>query len=477
MYTPRTIGSPVSAESTLLAGKLREGRVTLLLGAGFSRGDPTSLPLGHELAQRIYSSFKNGFASEALVGVASDDLLAVADAIASCDNRGLRRLQQYLASSVPLDSAAPNHAHRILVNLVAEELVSEAMTTNYDTCVERAGASLGEPCIVACRIPSEVQMGGAKGRLLKLHGCVTNEVTMLITSEQLRAPDQWVPASLIDASTKDTLVILGINSVAPYVEDTLKRVWAYAKDAESIWIVSPTIDDASWDDLIGEGNASPRIHKTAEEFLDELLSACLQDQFSQLRQIAEALDSDGDSVQNSVAVIEAFIESLGQIPVLGFVMALRAGLTRKETPLAFAISDLGLGVLYVLSLAQLAADAELRVKQVGDRAWLKLDDIVVAFARGRGPMTGGELAEAIESDLTDAKARGLLARDDRVIAIASGFVGQLPGKSLPADILGEPGLENLIDGPDRLSLVWLPLSHLAETRVEVGRQIIEEALR
>lgn len=428
-----------------------------------------------ELAQRIYATFKDGFASGALQEVAPDDLLAVADAIASSNNHGLAILQQYLASSLPFDSAHPNHAHRVLVNLIAERLLSEAMTTNYDTCVERAGASLGEPCIAPCRNPAELQTGGAKGRLLKLHGCVTNETTMLITTEQLRAPDEWVLASVIDASAKDTLVILGINSVAPYVADTLKKVWAYAKDAESIWLVSPTIDP-SWEDLIGPGNQSPRIYKTAEEFLDELLHACLLDQFGKLRQLAEALDSDSDSADEAMALIERFVESLRHLPVLGFLMALRVGVMSKQTPLAFVISDLGLQVLYVLSLLQLATDAQVDVSQVGDRAWLKLNEIIVDFAHGRGPMTGGELVKALESDLRDAKARGLLTPAVRVLAIASGFVGPLPGKSLPTDILGEPGLENLIDGPDRLSLIWLPLSRLAATRPSEGGPILEEAL-
>lgn len=475
MHNPHTFASPVSAELAFLAGKLKQRRVILLLGAGVSRGDPSSLPLAPELAQRIYTAFKDGFAAQELKDVPSDNLPAVADAIASYGDHALRAIRQYLASEVNFDSAQPNHAHRVLVSFFAEGLMSEAMTTNYDTCVERAGASLGEPCIAPCRSPNELQTGGEKGRLLKLHGCVTDEATILITTKELEAPDEWILASVVDASAKDTLVIVGINSVAPYVEHTLKKVWAYAEKADSVWIVSPSIDP-SWDDIIGPGNESPRINATAEGFLDELLHGCLNAQLGKLRQLAEALDANNRQDPVAVDVIGAFVASLGDVPVLAFVMALRSGLVSTHGPLAFVISDLGLQVLYALSLVQLATGAKIEVNQVGDRAWLQLDKIVVNFAHGTGPMTGAALVDAIEGDLRDAKARGLLAASVHVLAIASGFVGPLPGGSLPPDIVGDPGPENIIDGPDRVTLGWLSLSQLATVSPSAGSRVVSEAL-
>jgi hypothetical protein len=184
--------------------------------------------------------------------------------------------------------------------------------------------------------------------------------------------------------------------------------------------------------------------------------------------------SGGDAGNLTIAL--HLIDSIQGVPVLALLMALRSGVTAKQTPFSAVVSDLGIQVLYALALLQNATEAAIQVQQVGDRAWVKLADRIVNFAHGREATTAVSLVRTIETDLRDAKARGLLAPETPIVAVASGFMGPLPTKSLPPDILGDPGTTNLIDGPDRLDVVWISLPELTNRTAVEARTMVLAAL-
>ena len=180
MYRPQAVGAPIGGDVELLVDRLMVHRVTLLLGAGVSVGEPTRLPLGPQVASGLYARFIGGIGQDALRGVDKWDLLAVADAVAAVDPAGTELLQGAL-TDFPFDSAEPNYGHRVMALLFAEKLIAVALTLNYDSCIERAAYRFSLT-IQVCRKASDMQLGRDKGRLVKLHGCISDASTMLITS-------------------------------------------------------------------------------------------------------------------------------------------------------------------------------------------------------------------------------------------------------------------------------------------------------
>ena len=289
MHQPKSMRTQVPAEVYLLRAKLADQRVTILVGAGFSKGDPSALPVAEELAQHLNNRFRLLFPT-ALESVKPTDLLAVAEAVAAAHDDGLRLMQQELASSgMRLDTASPNYAHRALALLFSEGLVRAVLSTNYATCVERAAASSACPLHV-CRDATEMQAGGGRPKYVKLHGCVLLETSMRLTQAQLDSPSDWALTEVMQAVQSNAFVIIGISSVAPYIRTTLERVWDYAKSAESVWIVSPHVDHAAWESILGAGNAARMLDRTAESFLDDVLRSCVLNQFIELTNLADRLD-------------------------------------------------------------------------------------------------------------------------------------------------------------------------------------------
>jgi hypothetical protein len=111
-------------------------------GAGVSAAAPTSLPGATTLARLIADALRDQIP---LDGVDSDDLLAVAEAVAA-QPLGTDLLRQTILAVADLRSATVNYAHEVLGLLLCEGAAT-VFETNYDDCIER-GAHPERPIVV-----------------------------------------------------------------------------------------------------------------------------------------------------------------------------------------------------------------------------------------------------------------------------------------------------------------------------------------
>ncbi len=187
MHIPRAAGEPVAPAVAALGALAADGSLVLCAGAGLSKADPTSLPLGWELAEIVYDQLADRLGEDALAGADRRDLLAVADTIEALQG-GAALLQAALREAANYTGAQPNYGHRALAVLLLEGAV-EVISTNYDDCIERAGGPFGRLQIIVTDADS-VQVRGPA--ILKIHGCATRDGSLLASTKQLEDPPTWV---------------------------------------------------------------------------------------------------------------------------------------------------------------------------------------------------------------------------------------------------------------------------------------------
>ena len=408
----------------------------------------------------LYGRFIGGIGRDTLQGVDEWDLLAVADAVAAADPAGTELLQDAL-TGFPFDRADPNYGHRVIALLFAEKLIAIALTLNYDSCIERAAYRFSLT-IQVCRRASDMQLGRDKGRLVKLHGCISDASTMLITSEQLVRPSEWALAEVMAAVAEDAVVIVGIGSVAPYMRHTLEQVRDYAARAQSVWIVAPTIDDASWDAMLGAGNRAHKVPVPSEKFFDDVLRACIGRQLGELRRRATEMDDAASATLGSGGTYSLaatrLIGVLDRCTAEDLTLYFRKSATLSDVPAAYATSEVTVRALVALALIQEALGATAEVARIADEVSIRVGDVYIEFALLHQPHTGSEVSRRIEDRLIAVRGEASLPDLSKpVLVLAYGHLGRLPSNGAPGDIVGPTLGDSLINGPEALDVRWLDL--------------------
>lgn len=152
-----------------LAGHARRRDLVLFVGAGASMG--AGLPSWSELLDQL----ARGAAKLGDADVAQLERLDARDAGAVLQHK--LGGKQALASAIC--ARVTTHQVALLHQLLASLPISEAVTTNYDVCLETAFADAGRPMRV---LPRE-SVGGARRWLVKLHGSVDHAERIVLSRE------------------------------------------------------------------------------------------------------------------------------------------------------------------------------------------------------------------------------------------------------------------------------------------------------
>lgn len=248
---------------------LDRGRVVVYAGAGISVAQPTDLPNGGALAQTIYAKLITAFPS--LNGVDQDDLVAVADAVAALPDGG-DALRQTAARAAEFRTAKPSYGHRVIAYLVLEGVI-DILTTNWDDCIERAGA------------PERLQAVADQGSLtnvvppsvLKVHGCATQPGTLLITTADLQDPPQWAREQTHARLGSAVVIFVGIGDIAGYVRNRIEEAITEVGGTANIRVVSPSIvdgwDASPWSSVAPDLAVEHRIAATSDHFMEQFGAA------------------------------------------------------------------------------------------------------------------------------------------------------------------------------------------------------------
>jgi hypothetical protein len=418
-----------------LVDAAKSERLILYAGAGISLD--ANLPTGAGLSRAIHEHLATMgvmFAGS----VDPDDLLSVADAAESQDG-GLAALQAVAVAAFPFTTARPSLTHRALALLLLEGAI-RLLTTNWDTCVERAAA----PEHMSTVVTSAERMQYQDDSLMKLHGCASRRDTVLLTSQQLTGPPLWAQTEIAAGLSRAIVVFLGIGDVAPYVQVGLNKVVAeLGPESKHVFVVAPKIDErwdeSRWGALLPSLPEPNRWPSTAADFAKGLLGSWVNDAF---RDISKLVSEAG--VRGLEAAFQVLRDVLGAHDPEAVLSWLRRGGYRLRPGDGVAHDDRAGEVLMALAL-HTAMNPIQRLDSAGPSP------------TGAGPVdilfspkltSGTELANEAHQRAEIYRQKGFLGPGDRLTVVCAGHMGPLLGSSsapLPANLVDEED-PNVVSG-------------------------------
>ena len=168
------------------------GRVVLVLGAGCSKEEPTSLPLAGELSAQCYRKLvDDNILAEGEVNDQSD-LSAVAEAVVQKTGKQSALIERFPQGD--FRQAEPNEGYLIMAALLIEGAIADALTLNFDFAARSALAQLGAGSSVSTIRGPEEHTQLAARNLIYLHRDIDSSPDEIIlrTSKLEEAwQDRW----------------------------------------------------------------------------------------------------------------------------------------------------------------------------------------------------------------------------------------------------------------------------------------------
>ena len=222
------------------------GRVVLVLGAGCSSEQPTSLPQSRGLSEECHRQLvADGILKEGEVEN-KGDLSAVAEAVV-CKTGS----QRDLLDRFPPDAfryARPNDGYMLMAALLLEGVLADVLTLNFDFAARTALGQLGAGARVSTvRGPGDHTRLGARN-LIYLHGDIDGDPDSVI----LRTVDLetewrggWGQIITQRALAGPVTVFIGLGSPASVLVDTTRRISAAIDGKASVYVVDPMAHEDS----------------------------------------------------------------------------------------------------------------------------------------------------------------------------------------------------------------------------------------
>ena len=224
------------------------GRVVLVLGAGCSSEEPTSLPLSGRLSEECHRKLVEDGILNAAEVQDKFDLSAVAEAVF-----GKTGSQRDLVVRFPPDafrSAKPNDGYVIMAALLLEGALADTMTLNFDFAPRTALGELGAgPRVSTVRGPEDHAQLGTRN-LIYLHRDIDSDPdTIILRATELETAwrDGWGQVITQRVLSGSVTVFVGLGSPASVLVDTTKRILAALDGNASVYVVDPiAYEDSSF---------------------------------------------------------------------------------------------------------------------------------------------------------------------------------------------------------------------------------------
>ena len=300
---PVSVGPPAYAFE--LAGKAHQQRLAIYAGAGLSREAPTNIPGGLAISRECHQRLEEVLGTDAMDTADPDSLTSVANAAEAIPN-GKEVLKDIVPEVADFTQALSNDGHKLLAHLLLEGGVV-VITTNWDTCIERAGGAELIPTVVSDQDLHDLLTPA----LLKVHGCASKPNTLLVSTKDLTKPPSWVRDVVNERLASSYTVFVGIGDIAEYVTHRFKEARNAVGTEGAIFVVSPRIS-TEWDNTLSDLPRQRRILKKSSQFLDDLGRAYIR---HILNQIGNELSPDSPT-SDAFAVARDAFESNTALEVL-----------------------------------------------------------------------------------------------------------------------------------------------------------------
>lgn len=266
-------------DATQLLEAIAEGRLLLVIGAGLSKAQPSTLPDAAAVAAACAAEYRRKVGTD-LARPLHGDLEAMARHF-----RSVGRFDSlFIGELVPWAAfdRQPNIGHEAIADFLACGVASASVTTNFDTLIEAAAKRLGEPDFRAIVDATDLPHERMHRPLLKLHGCAAIRRDRTVwCREQLADPGiaptmtqfkEWLRPRMRGRD----LMFVGFWSDWEYLCDLLMDVLPTG-ERQHVYLVDPGADSvleakspALWAWAHRSEIVLHRIQESGSEVLDEL---------------------------------------------------------------------------------------------------------------------------------------------------------------------------------------------------------------
>ena len=337
--------------------------------------------------------------------------------------------------------AVPSTTHGALALLLLEGAAA-VMSTNWDTCIERAAPS-GEP--IAAIVTDDDRMSTRGVGLFKVHGCARRPSTALVTSRQLEATPIWASSELSAKLSHASVVFLGIGDVAPYVAKRIEKLVSQMGSADNVSVVSRSIvskwAESEWAKVAPNLAESHKIASSADDFVDGFLRAWVQHCFERLREIAAGLSNP-----DLVVALDELLTTLAADTAPNVLAWLRRSWANKTAGYPAAHDRNSHEVL--LALASWTEGGSIARVPYSGPAQSNKGAIDIHIQPGT---PGPEVAKAARARVAAYRTSGALLPNEPVTVVCAGQIGPLEPSThavLEQSVVATEEAGNIVSGPE-----------------------------
>ena len=423
------------------------GRVVLVLGAGCSSEEPTSLPLSGDLSEECHRKLiLDGVLAEGEVGDRRD-LSAVAEAVV-----GRTGSQRDLIERFPPDEfrhAEPNEGYLIMAALFLEGALADVLTLNFDLAARTALGRLGVGSRVSTVRRPEDYIHLGTHNLIYLHRDIDSDAdTLILRAKDLEKAwkDRWEQIIAQRVLAGPVTVFVGLGSPASVLIDTTRRILEALDKQAKVYVVDPIAH--------GDSPIATALNTTSKdyicmgwgEFMDALAQRLVEEHRASIQhecdELTKQLGQNNEDVTDlSRRLAELGLFRLGKLRAAWMLESSSYLRHESGTPLRL-FGSLVLGVRVVERVSGHQANFD--------------DDGVVEFCRenhvtrvmvcsGGGWMTDARIETELKKRQQVLQQRGIPC----VVALVGG-VDSSTSVAAPSDIIADSNPYDLVTGRDHL---------------------------
>jgi hypothetical protein len=424
---------PVSAAAALVRDGCRD-RLVLYLGAGLSIPSPARGPRGNQIADKLRPIVAE-LLGVSVADLPEPDLESLTTRLERETPERLAELKDRAAQVWAFRDMEPTYGHEVVALLLREGLV-RVVSANWDCGVENGGRYVEIPIEGVSRNIDVLSLADGALPLYKVHGCARRPQTLVLTRGEVNEPRRWARAKVEGALTGGTVVFVGLGTLGTYVSEPVQELTALWIDTTTtVRVVDPFGLSQAWTDALQDRAEDATVLMGADEFLDDLLRAAVNEALSRVGEQARDLH-DHEQKNWSEATVSgyaAIATAIADTPADAILRWWRGGVTPALDGRPFIFDRAGQVAL--MCIAQLAAADGGNVVAAGTEGDLTVRTDIRYFESACRPLEHWTDVERSARARVDRRRRnGRYAPGTPITVVIEGASGEFPDLSAPADI-------------------------------------------
>jgi hypothetical protein len=451
-YRPKPLSEQPEPATIELAHHAASGHLALFVGAGVSRSAPSSIPTAPELVVLLHPRLVGEFGIAGMIDGQPKELQVVGD---EADAKSLKDALKLMIAGLPEFVTDPNFGHLAIAALLREG-AAQLLCVNWDQCVENACTELG--FYLAPTITDADRVGRlGLASYHKLNGCLSQPLTLMVTSAEVDQPLPWAHAEVQAALGGKVVAFLGLGTIPDYLRHRLGELIERLPDVSAVRVVSLSISEA-WRVILGAALEQAAVARSADDYLDDVLRAFVRMHLANAEARAAALAESGNAPREISRGIASLTSALFTTDALTAWRWLTRG--ARAVPIGNPVLGSEPGLRALLAAALLIREAAIETSATGDGFAVKAGRYYVEVCIAPG-VPSSDATERQEARVEKRRAQGGYP-DLRVpvVHLCVGQYGRLPMKQTLPNVGWEEDPEDLVEGPTSGRHWWVDANDL-----------------